>query len=127
MLHLLPLVFAIVASAPIADLCTYIDRDGVTHYSNLPPENGWKRISCAPPGDLFDTEAAIVSDRKWHAVLSKVKIGMTRAQLTAIDPERLRHPDSRRAVESADGKTEWLRFSHFEVVMHNGRVAKIIY
>jgi hypothetical protein len=29
-----------------ADICKYLDKDGNIHYSNVPPEKGWKRISC---------------------------------------------------------------------------------
>jgi hypothetical protein len=29
-----------------ADICKYADPDGNVHYSNLPPEKGWRRLSC---------------------------------------------------------------------------------
>jgi hypothetical protein len=29
-----------------ADICKYADADGNVHYSNLPPEKGWRRLSC---------------------------------------------------------------------------------
>lgn len=34
----------------IADICKYLDRDGNTVYTNLPPEKGWKKLSCGPGG-----------------------------------------------------------------------------
>lgn len=30
----------------MADICKYADADGNVHYSNLPPEKGWRRLSC---------------------------------------------------------------------------------
>jgi len=29
-----------------ADICKYVDPDGNTHYSNLPPEKGWRKVGC---------------------------------------------------------------------------------
>jgi hypothetical protein len=29
-----------------ADICKYVDSDGNTHYSNLPPEKGWRKVGC---------------------------------------------------------------------------------
>jgi hypothetical protein len=29
-----------------ADICKYADADGNTHYSNLPPEKGWRKLGC---------------------------------------------------------------------------------
>jgi len=34
----------------IADICKYLDRDGNTVYTNLPPEKGWKKLSCGAGG-----------------------------------------------------------------------------
>jgi len=34
------------ASVARADICKYVDPDGKIHYSNVPPEKGWKRQSC---------------------------------------------------------------------------------
>jgi hypothetical protein len=34
------------ASAAHAEICKYIDSDGNMHYTNVPPEKGWKRLSC---------------------------------------------------------------------------------
>ena len=40
-------VVALTAASPaLADICKYLDKDGNIHYSNVPPEKGWKRISC---------------------------------------------------------------------------------
>ena len=30
----------------IADICKYADAEGAVHYSNLPPEKGWKKLGC---------------------------------------------------------------------------------
>ena len=37
-----------------ATICRYVDAEGATHYTNVAPDKGWKRISCdvaddAPP------------------------------------------------------------------------------
>jgi hypothetical protein len=37
---------AALAAPAQADICKYADPDGNIHYSNVPPEKGWKRISC---------------------------------------------------------------------------------
>lgn len=29
-----------------ATICKYIDADGATHYTNVPPDKGWRKISC---------------------------------------------------------------------------------
>jgi|APFre7841882630_1041343.scaffolds.fasta_scaffold02562_3 hypothetical protein len=34
-----------------ADICKYIDADGNTHYSNLPPDKGWRRLGCTASDD----------------------------------------------------------------------------
>ena len=33
---------------PAADatICKYVDADGATHYTNVPPDKGWRKISC---------------------------------------------------------------------------------
>ena len=38
---------ALSASPALADICKYIDTAGNIHYSNVPPEKGWKRVSCS--------------------------------------------------------------------------------
>jgi hypothetical protein len=42
------LVCAVLAVSGVAaaDICKYVDPDGNVHYSNLPPEKGWRRLSC---------------------------------------------------------------------------------
>jgi len=37
---------AVLANGAYADICKYIDPQGNTHYSNLPPEKGWRRLGC---------------------------------------------------------------------------------
>ena len=37
------LTFALPANATI---CKYIDADGATHYTNVPPDKGWRKLSC---------------------------------------------------------------------------------
>ena len=39
------------ASGAHAEICKYSDPDGNVHYSNLPPEKGWKRLSCTVGDD----------------------------------------------------------------------------
>ena len=40
-------VVALTAAPPaFADICKYLDKEGNIHYSNVPPEKGWKKISC---------------------------------------------------------------------------------
>ena len=33
-----------------ADICKYVDHDGNLHYTNVPPEKGWKKLSCGVGG-----------------------------------------------------------------------------
>jgi len=41
------LLVAFAATSPAAaDICKYADADGNVHYSNLPPERGWRKLSC---------------------------------------------------------------------------------
>ena len=46
----LPGLVALVAllAAPAADatICKYVDSGGTIHYTNIPPEKGWRRLSC---------------------------------------------------------------------------------
>ena len=42
---------AAVAAPAQADICKYADPEGNIHYSNVPPEKGWKRISCTVGDD----------------------------------------------------------------------------
>ena len=39
------------ADGASATICKYIDAEGNTHYSNLPPERGWRRLSCVAVDD----------------------------------------------------------------------------
>lgn len=34
------------AHAAHATICKYIDAEGATHYTNVPPEKGWRKVSC---------------------------------------------------------------------------------
>lgn len=47
---LLPLAGAalslLVGAAAEAAICKYIDADGATHYTNVSPEKGWRKVSC---------------------------------------------------------------------------------
>lgn len=47
-LALATLIVAAVAQVgdAVADICKYADAEGAVHYSNLPPEKGWKKLSC---------------------------------------------------------------------------------
>ena len=40
-----------VADDARADICKYIDADGNTHYSNLAPEKGWRKLACTAGDD----------------------------------------------------------------------------
>ncbi len=42
-----------IAPSATAEICKYLDKEGTTHYSNIPPEKGWKRISCSESGESF--------------------------------------------------------------------------
>jgi hypothetical protein len=48
---LLAAVLAVAAGAARADICRYIDGEGNTHYSNLPPEKGWRKLGCTVGDD----------------------------------------------------------------------------
>jgi len=52
------LVAAFAASPARADICKYTDADGNVHYSNVPPEKGWKRLSCTIGDDGSAQRAA---------------------------------------------------------------------
>ncbi len=39
------------ASAAHAEICKYVDSDGNMHYTNVPPEKGWKKLSCGVGDD----------------------------------------------------------------------------
>jgi len=45
---LVAVALAALAFAPAAraDICKYQDAEGNVHYSNVPPEKGWRRLSC---------------------------------------------------------------------------------
>ena len=46
------LLLAALGAAPArADICKYADADGNVHYSNVPPEKGWKRLGCTVSDD----------------------------------------------------------------------------
>jgi hypothetical protein len=47
-LALATLIAAVIAPVgdAIADICKYADAEGAVHYSNLPPEKGWKKLGC---------------------------------------------------------------------------------
>ena len=34
------------AASVQAEICKYVDADGNMHYTNVPPEKGWKKLSC---------------------------------------------------------------------------------
>ena len=42
----LPVLLAVFAAPARADICKYVDPDGNIHYSNVPPDKGWKRLAC---------------------------------------------------------------------------------
>ena len=39
-------VLILATPAVRAEICKYIDADGNMHYTNVPPEKGWKKLSC---------------------------------------------------------------------------------
>ena len=41
------------ADDALADICKYIDTDGNTHYSNLAPEKGWRKLGCTAGDDTL--------------------------------------------------------------------------
>lgn len=36
----------VASSAAHAEICKYVDTEGNMHYTNVPPERGWKKLSC---------------------------------------------------------------------------------
>jgi len=36
----------LVAPPASSTICKYVDADGATHYTNVPPDKGWRKISC---------------------------------------------------------------------------------
>jgi hypothetical protein len=44
---ILGLAGAILGTSPAdATICKYVDAEGATHYTNVPPDKGWRKISC---------------------------------------------------------------------------------
>jgi Domain of unknown function (DUF4124) len=39
-------MLALAPMPALAEICKYIDRDGNMHYTNVGPEQGWRRLSC---------------------------------------------------------------------------------
>jgi hypothetical protein len=53
------LLAALAVAGPAgADICKYADADGNVHYSNLPPEKGWRKLSCTAGDDGSGRRAA---------------------------------------------------------------------
>jgi len=44
-------VALLVAADACADICKYIDAEGNTHYSNVAPEKGWRKLACTSGDD----------------------------------------------------------------------------
>src|SRR3954464_15775630 len=61
---ILGLAGALVAASPAnATICKYIDADGATHYTNVPPDKGWRKISCDVADDAQRSRGASASRR----------------------------------------------------------------
>ena len=44
-------VTLLVAADARADICKYVDADGNTHYTNVSPEKGWRKLGCTAGDD----------------------------------------------------------------------------
>ena len=44
-------VLCAAAAAAQSTICKYVDADGATHYTNVAPERGWKKVSCSVADD----------------------------------------------------------------------------
>jgi hypothetical protein len=51
----------VVASPANATICKYIDADGATHYTNVPPDKGWRKISCDVADDAQRSRGSAAS------------------------------------------------------------------
>jgi hypothetical protein len=87
---------AILAAGPaLADICKYVDTDGNVHYSNLPPEKGWRRLSCTA-GDESSGRRSSSSSSSASARSTPSPAGFPR-----VDPETQKSRDDvRRKVLS---------------------------
>jgi hypothetical protein len=47
-----------------ATICKYLDADGATHYTNVSPEKGWKKISCDVADDAPRRAPAVAGGGK---------------------------------------------------------------
>ena len=63
--RVLPIIgaaLALTAAAPSnATICKYVDAEGATHYTNVAPDKGWKKISCDVADDASPRPRASAS------------------------------------------------------------------
>ena len=124
MARMMTLCLCMLAVPANARICKYVDADGASHFTNVPPDKGWKLVDCDIAEPLSDQQRQREQD-KWRAIIAKVKVGMTTSELRAISGlwPRLR---DRRTVESTSGVDEWFSFADGPTVhVHNGKVATI--
>jgi hypothetical protein len=50
----------VIASPATATICKYIDAEGATHYTNVPPDKGWRKLSCDVAEDASRARGAAV-------------------------------------------------------------------
>jgi len=102
-------VLAFAAPQAGADICVYVDKDGNKLYSNVAPEKGWKKLSCAA-GD--DTPRS--ADRS-------AKSSPTPSGFPRVDPGTQRgRDDLRRRVLSDELGTEERLLADARVAYANG-------
>ena len=77
----------LVVAPASATICRYIDADGATHYTNVPPEKGWRKLSC----DVADE-----SPRRAPGVGNGGKAAATPAGFPRVEPQTQKSRDEMR-------------------------------
>jgi len=54
-------IAVLAAPAANATICKYVDAEGATHYTNVAPDKGWKKISCDVADDASPRPRASAS------------------------------------------------------------------
>ena len=94
-------VFALLlAHGADATICKYIDADGATHYTNVAPDRGWRKVSCEIADDAPRSRAP-------GAASSKPAPTGTPTGFPRVEPEAQRSRDElRRKVLNDELATE---------------------
>ena len=78
----------------LADICKYVDADGAVHYSNLPPEKGWRKAGCT------SSDGSSTMPRSGNGVVARS--APTPAGFPRVDPDTQKGRDDVRRKVLAD-------------------------